>query len=237
LTQNKSFNGFTKETVDFFSRLKKHNERDWFQKHKNIYDTSVIDQARSFVVTMGERLKDISPGILAIPKINKSLFRIYRDTRFSPDKSPYKTHLGLFFWEGERPKMECSGFYFHLEPPDLMLGVGIYMFSKAQVSLFRRAVVDPESGQNLSEVIKSLLQVEGFSLGGSHYIRIPPGFEGDHPLSSLLLHNGLYAGITLPIPAVLYSPGLIDFCWDYFKNLAPLHKWLVDIGIGFFGRP
>jgi uncharacterized protein (TIGR02453 family) len=228
------FNGFYKDTVQFLTRLKKHNEKEWFQSHRENYESYVLTPARAFVVDMGERLKQISPDILAVPKINKSLFRINRDTRFSADKSPYKTHIGIFFWEGVRPKMECSGFYFHLEPPHIMLGVGIYMFSKQDLFRFRKAAVDPESGERLSQTVKSISRLKDKEIGGRFYKRVPPGFDSSHSNSDLLLHNGLYAGKTVPIPEELYSVELINYCWKNFKVLAPLHLWLVENRIGFF---
>lgn len=179
-------------------------------------------------------LKKISPDINAVSKINKSLFRINRDTRFSTDKSPYKTHMGIFFWEGQRPKMECSGFYFHLEPPNITIGVGIYRFPKQDLFRFRKAVIDPESGEKLSQVIKSISKLKGYEIGGTFYKRIPSGFDSNHPNSDLLLHNGLYAGLTIPIPDEMYSAKLINFCWKNFKLVAPLHLWLVENRIGFF---
>ena len=228
------FNGFFKETVQFFNRLKKHNEKEWFQSHRDDYESFVLTPARSFVMDMGERLKQVSPNINAVSKINKSLFRINRDTRFSADKSPYKTHMGIFFWEGQRPKMECSGFYFHMEPPNLMIGVGIYRISKQDLQRFRKAVVDPESGEKLSQAIKSISKLKGYEIGGTFYKRIPSGFDSSHPNSDLLRHNGLYAGTTIPIPDEMYSGELINFCWKNYKSLAPLHLWLVENRIGFF---
>ncbi len=228
------FDGFFKDTVSFFNRLKKHNEKEWFQSHRGDYESYVLTPARSFVAAMGERLTEISPDIKAVPKINKSLFRINRDTRFSPDKSPYKTHMGIFFWEGVRPRMECSGFYCHLEPPNLMIGAGIYMFPKTGLFRFRKAVVDPESGESLSQALTSISRLKGYEIGGRHYKRVPSGFDSNHPHSDLLLHNGLYAGKTIPIPDEFYTAELINFCWKNFIALAPLHMWLVENRIGFF---
>ena len=174
------FDGFSKDTVQFFNRLKKHNDKEWFQKHREDYESYVLAPARSFVGAMGKRLKQISPDINAVAKINKSLFRINRDTRFSADKSPYKTHMGIFFWEGLRPKMECSGFYFHFEPPNITTGVGIYRFPKQDLLRFRKAVVDPGSGEKLSKVIKSLSQKNGYEIGGTFYKRVPSGFDSSN---------------------------------------------------------
>lgn len=228
------FSGFFKETVQFFNHLKKNNEKEWFQKHKDDYESYVQTPARSFVVNMGERLRQISPDIKAIPKINKSLFRINRDTRFSTDKSPYKTNMGIFFWEGQRPRMECSGFYFHLEPPNLMLGGGIYRLSKTELLRFRKAAVNPESSEKLTRVLDSINRLDGYEIGGMYYKRVPSGFDSRHRHADILRHNGLYTGKTIPIPDELFSAELIDFCWTHFKALAPLHLWLVENRIGFF---
>jgi len=95
---------------DFFHRLTVNNSKEWFQEHREEYDNSILEPSRHFVMAMGERFIELSSGIVADPRVNRSLFRINRDTRFSKDKSPYKNHLGILFWEGERPKMENSGF-------------------------------------------------------------------------------------------------------------------------------
>jgi uncharacterized protein (TIGR02453 family) len=228
------FMGFNRETVQFFLQLKKNNDRDWFRAHKKDFEDCVLNPARAFVVDMGERLRSLSPDIMAVPKIDRSLFRLNRDTRFSPDKSPYKTHLGIYFWEGVKPRMECSGFYFHLEPPHLLLGVGIYIFPKTDLHRYRKAVVNPETGEALFRILKKMRKMEKFELGGKFYKRIPHGFESSFPHAELLQHNGLYAGETMAIPQELYSGQLVDFCWEKYKNFAPLHRWLVSIKIGHY---
>lgn len=234
MPEQNRFTGFYRETINFFIRLRANNNRDWFLKNKKGYEDCVLNPSKAFIVAMGEKLKSLSPGLLAVPQINKSLFRLNRDTRFSPDKSPYKTHLGIYFWEGEKPRMECSGFYFHLEPPKLLLGVGIYMIPKSDLHRFRKAVIDPEKGKELSKAVKKISGTEELSLGGKFYKRIPPGFDPSHPNAEFLLHNGFYGGETLAIPKEFYSADLVDFCFEKYKNLAPLHRWLVSIKIGRF---
>jgi uncharacterized protein (TIGR02453 family) len=105
------FNGFPKAYFSFFNNLKKNNSKQWFEKHRGEYDEFVMNPAREFVAGMGEKLRKIAPEVRAIPKINKSLFKINRDVRFSKDKSPYKTYMGIWLWDGDRKRMECSGFY------------------------------------------------------------------------------------------------------------------------------
>jgi uncharacterized protein (TIGR02453 family) len=221
------FNGFFKETVTFFENLKKNNTKKWFEAHKQDYETFVMKPARTFVMAMGKKLRTHVPDIVAVPKVNKSLFRINRDTRFSPDKSPYKTNIGIFFWEGNRPRMECSGFYFHLEPPILMLGGGLYMFPKYLFDTYRNSVVHAKHGKELAQIVAKIEKKKVFEIGGKHYKRIPSGFDPAHPSAGLLLHNGLYVGVESPIPEEFYSGKLVDYCWIRFQPLLPLHSWLV----------
>jgi uncharacterized protein (TIGR02453 family) len=223
------FQGFSKETIKFFKDLKKSNTKKWFQAHKQDYEIHVMQPARAYVVAMGEKLKTEVPDIVAIPKINKSLFRINRDTRFSADKSPYKTNMGIFFWEGQRPRMECPGFYFHLEPNFLMLGVGLYMFPKYLFDTYRNSVVHPKYGKDLADIVTKIERKKGYQIGGKHYKRVPAGYDASHPLADLLLFNGFHAGIETSIPEEFYSKKLVSYCWDRFRPLLPLHIWLVGM--------
>jgi uncharacterized protein (TIGR02453 family) len=234
MTTENRFQGFSPKAVKFFADLKKHNSREWFNARKETYTSQVMDPARSLVTDLGDRLKEIAPDIIAVPKFNRSIFRIYRDTRFSPDKSPYKTHLGLFFWEGLRPRMECAGFYFHLEPPNLILGGGLYMFPRKALEHYRNAVTHPEYGAELADIVDRISGLKGYSLGGKHYKRIPAGFDAAHPNAELLLHNGLYTGTEAPIPEELYSERLLDYCMERYTPLVDLHRWLVEFNTRIF---
>src|SRR5512139_3318195 len=95
-----TFSGFHKETVRFFTELCRNNNRAWFEAHRARYEEHVMAPAKLFVTALGARLKTVVPGIIAVPAVNKSIFRINRDTRFSLDPAPYKTNLGLYFWDG-----------------------------------------------------------------------------------------------------------------------------------------
>jgi uncharacterized protein (TIGR02453 family) len=227
MTEQLEFRGFDHETVKFFKGLKRNNKKKWFEAHKKDYDSFVMQPARAFVMAMGDKLRTHVPDIVAVPKVNKSLFRINRDTRFSQDKSPYKTNMGIFLWEGNRPRMECSGFYFHLEPPILMLGVGIYMFPKYVLDTYRNSIVHAEYGKELAGIIAKIGKKKEYQIGGKHYKRVPAGFDPSHPLADFLLHTGLYVGDETPIPGEFYSRKLVNYCWQKFQPLLPLHAWLV----------
>lgn len=221
------FDGFPKEFTKFFADLAMNNTKLWFNEHKSNYEKYVLDPSKLFVIVMGERLEDLSPDINAIPMVNKSLFRLNRDTRFSKDKSPYKTNLGIFFWEGSRKRMECPGFYFHVEANNLMLGGGIYQFPKDLLEPYRKAVINKNSGIELNKIVNKLKE-EKISLGGAYYKRVPQGFDPDHENSELLKHNGLYTMVETRIPKEFYSGKLIDYCFERFKKMYPLHKWIVS---------
>jgi uncharacterized protein (TIGR02453 family) len=215
--------------VTFLRDLAAHNDREWFAAHKAEYEAAVMEPSRAFVLAMGERLRRLTPGIRFDPRANGSLFRIYRDTRFSPDKSPYKTNLGIFFWEGGGPRMDCSGYYFHVEPPVLIFGGGLYLFSRPLLERYRRTVADPEYGPELAAIVRKITTRPGYTLGGEHYKRVPAGYDSDPEAAFLLRYAGLYAGLEIPIPAELHSPALVDYCFSKFKPMEPLHQWLAKL--------
>ncbi len=224
-----SFEGFSRECVDFWTGLGLNNDRLWFEAHKPDYEKFVLEPGRAFILAMGERLREIAPRVHADPRVNQSIFRIYRDTRFSRDKSPYKTHFGLWFWEGTGPRMECSGFYWHLEPPKLMLGVGLYMFPPVLLDEYRRSVVHPRHGAALAGAVREVLSLKGCEIGRKHYKKTPRGFDSGHRNAELLLYNGLYAGMESGIPDEFFSADLVDWCFDKYRGLTPLHRWLLDL--------
>jgi uncharacterized protein (TIGR02453 family) len=229
MIQSYDFRGFSRDTIRFFKELKEHNNRAWFEAHRELYETAVTAPSRSFIEAMGARLRTIVPKLIAVPKVNKSLFRLNRDTRFSLDPSPYKTNLGIIFWEGTRPRMECPGFYFHLEPPNVYLGGGYYYFVDRALLRYRNAAADPKLGRELGRIAAEIQTWMGWELGGRHFKRVPQGFDASHPNAELLKHNGLYAGWEGKIPKEFFTPDLIEFCFERYARILPLHRWLMKV--------
>ena len=220
------FEGFSKKTLEFFDQLIRNNNKQWFDSHRDDYEEYVLAPARSFVLALGDKLIKIAPGIQADPRVNKSMFRINRDTRFSNDKTPYKTHMGLWFWDGPGKRMENSGFYFQLDPQGIMLGSGLYCLTKEQMDFYRQSVVDPKHGPALIRAVNKV-QKAGFEIGGRHYKKTPRGFDPQHKNAEYLLYNGLYAGLrVVPPPKELYSEKLVGYCFERYKKILPLHQWL-----------
>jgi len=221
------FNGFPKELPGFLSQLEKNNTVEWFSAHRQDYETLVKHPSEEFVVAMGEALRTFCPSINAVPKVNKSLFRINRDIRFSNDKSPYKTNLGILFWEGSGKRMESSGFYFHLEGDLMMVGCGLYVFPKPVMQKFRETLMDKKKSRELQKIIEALV-ADGFGLGTKYYKKIPKEFSPSSDFEKeYLLYSGLSSHMEFPIPDVLFSPKIVEFTGRHFERMNPLHRWIV----------
>ncbi len=220
------FNGFREETLKFLAVLNLNNNKGWFDENRDRYEEHLMKPARNFVVAMGDRLKEISPEIRAEPKVNKSLFRMNRDIRFSPDKSPYKTNLGIIFPQGPRKRMECPGFYFHLEEDSLMLAGGMYMIPKDLLDPYRQVVAKEQPAKELAEILEKAKE-NGIEIGGLHYKRVPRGFSEEHPYSFLLKHKGVYGMETTEIPDELFSGELLDYSMERFVKIDPINRWFL----------
>jgi uncharacterized protein (TIGR02453 family) len=214
--------------VKFLSGLSRNNEKAWFDAHRADYDEHIIEPAKAFVEAMGPRLKKIDARLQAVPKVNGSIFRINRDTRFSKDKSPYKDHLDLWFWSGKKKGWDCSGFFFRLTPKSLTLGAGMHGFVPPVLARYRRSVLDDAKGSLLAKTVAKLEQ-RGLRVGGETYKMTPRGVPEDHPRASLLKHSGLYVGWEGRHPPELHRPVFVGFVADRFAAMAPLHMWLCAI--------
>ncbi|MCD4657802.1 MAG: DUF2461 domain-containing protein [Planctomycetes bacterium] len=228
MTESTKFNGFPKETLKFLKDLSKNNDKVWFNQNRKKYELFFLKPAKDFISAIEPKLERKFSGINAIPAVNKSIFKIHKDVRFSRDKKPFKTHMALWFWEGEGRRMDCSGFYFHLEHNKLMLGAGIYMFPKDFMETFRNAVVHELHGHKFIKMI-SKMSKNSFEVNGKHYKRTPRGFDAEHENSEYLLFNGLYVGEEFKIPPGLHTEEIIDYCIERFAKMKPLHDWLISI--------
>jgi uncharacterized protein (TIGR02453 family) len=223
------FSGFPRECFKFYRELAQNNSKQWFELHKGDYEAHVLDPARRFVSAMGGKLARLSPGINADPRVDRSIFRIYRDVRFSGDKRPFKTNLGIWLWEGSGKRMESSGYYVMMEPDSVMLGVGMYMFPKEFIKEYRDSVVHPRHGAALARAVQGILKKGNYGLGGEFYKKVPRGYPADHKNAGLLLHNGLWAGMEVKVPKEAHTPAFVDYCYRHFANLYPIHEWLYEM--------
>jgi uncharacterized protein (TIGR02453 family) len=217
------FNGFPPGAVTFLEGLREHNEKPWFEAHRQQYEDDLLEPGRVFAEAMAARLDGLMPP--ESHPVRGSLFRIYRDVRFSKDKTPYKTHLGIAFGPEGRSK-ESAGFYFQIDPVHLFLGAGMHAFPKEVLAAFRDAAVDPVEGPRLREAIEAVTASGPYEVWGQSYKKVPRGYDPAHENADLLLYGGLFAGLTTPLPPELSSAGLLDFCEAHYRAVLPVQSWV-----------
>lgn len=225
------FEGFAPEALCFLADLREHNDRAWFQDHRDEYETFLLEPARDLVEALGMELGRFAAGINADPRVGRSIMRINRDTRFSRDKRPYKDHLDLWFWQGEGPSRERPGYWFRLTPERLILGAGMHRFERPVLERYREAVADPSRGGALERAVGVVAEA-GYELGGRHYKRVPAGYDVPPERTDLLLHDGLYAGVETAIPPEAHARDFPAFCAGHYRKLAPLVDWLAELTEG-----
>lgn len=168
---------FSDETFRFLEELKENNDREWFAENKGRYELRAKAPALHVIADFGPLLHELSPHFRATPR---SLFRIHRDVRFSNDKSPYKTHLGLHFRHERSKDAHAPGFYFHVEPGEVFLGVGIWRPKGPALRGIRQRIVDEPD--EWIEVSRDEAFRDAFDLAGESLKRGPRDFDPDHPL-------------------------------------------------------
>lgn len=217
---------FPKETFAFLNGIAAHNEKAWFDANRPLYEAGFVQPAKSFVAELGPRLRGISPTVQFEPKVNGSLSRINRDIRFSKDKRPYKEHLDLWFWHGDRRSWDTPGFWFSLTPQRVMLGVGMYRFDKDMLEAFRQSVIHPRSGKALLAAVAEVEAKGDYWVGEKTRKRMPRGYETDPDRAEYLLYEGLTAGTELPVD-IATQPDFVDRCVEHYANTWPVMRWLI----------
>jgi uncharacterized protein (TIGR02453 family) len=223
-----TFAGFPKGTAAFLRGLTKNNDKAWFDAHREAYEADYVEPAKNFLAAIGPRLRKISPTVAFEPKVNGSLFRINRDVRFSKDKTPYKNHLDLWFWHGDRRGWGSPGFFFRMFSDRLILGSGMHMFEKPQLQAYRSAVIDERAGKALAKTVDRVRAAGPYEIGGASRKSVPRGFDPDHPRAGFLLHEGLFASLDTRPGKITETPEFLAYCLAHFAAMWPISRWLLD---------
>jgi uncharacterized protein (TIGR02453 family) len=225
-----AFEGFPEEGFRFFRELAVNNNREWFTEHKQEYIDYLQTPAVSLVVELGERLKAEFPGIAYDLRTNGagSIMRIYRDIRFSKDKTPYKTHIGINFWEGPQKK-GSPGFHFYMDTEGAAFYGGYHVFPKEYLTAYRESVASDASGEELRKALDKLVKNKGFEFGGEQLKKVPPGYDKESPHGNLLRYKGLWVKSSKLNPNILSSPALVDTCVQYAHIMGSVHRWFVEV--------
>jgi uncharacterized protein (TIGR02453 family) len=221
---------FTPATLAFFRGLARNNAKPWFEAHRAEYEQAVVAPMRALIEEVDVRLARFAPEITGHPK--RSMFRIYRDVRFSKDKSPYKTNAGCWFWHrdadprvGDSAEGGGAGFYFHLQPGSSFTGAGIWMPPRPLLDKLRDAIA--EDARGFERVVTDRGFVRRFGgLDDEHTLkRMPRGFADTHPAARWLKYQSFVAGRSLTDRQIV-SPRLGALLEENFTRLLPLVRWL-----------
>ncbi|MDJ0837741.1 MAG: DUF2461 domain-containing protein [Acidobacteriota bacterium] len=217
---------FTQEFFRFYDQLEANNDRSWFQENKELYEDAVRTPMLSFIEAMGPKLADISKHIVADPrKSGGSMFRIYRDTRFSKDKTPYKTHAACQFRHVMGKDVHAPGFYMHASQREVVFGAGIWHPDAPSLAKIRQYIAEnPEKWQ---QALDHAPFAELFEQAGESLKRLPRGFPADHPMVEELKRKDFIAMRGL-MPPDLLREDLIEEVSRCFAACRPYMKCLCD---------
>jgi uncharacterized protein (TIGR02453 family) len=217
---------FGPELFSFLTDLRAHNDREWFAANKDRYEEHLLEPALDFVNAFAPRLEKISPHFRADARPSGgSLFRIYRDTRFSKDKSPYKTNLGIHFRHERAKDVDAPGYYLHLGPDEVFAGGGIWHPGTEGATHIREAIVANADGWK--RATRGGAFAKRLELGGDSLKRVPPWADPEHQFAADLKRKDFFAWARLSEDDVV-APGFVDEYARICRTAAPLMRFLCD---------
>lgn len=216
------FPGFPKEAATFFRGLARNNNREWFLPRKPVFDEKVKEPMRQLVAALNGEMKRFAP--LHVTDPDKAIYRIYRDTRFSKDKEPYKDHLAAQFPRQGMGRDGSAGYYVAISHKELAVGGGVHMPSPEMLRTLRNNIAEkPEEFRKLigSKILRQLFG----EMHGNQAARVPKGFAAGHPAEDMLRYKQYVFYVEMP-PDLVTSPELFGEVRKRFQALAPLVDFL-----------
>jgi uncharacterized protein (TIGR02453 family) len=216
------FAGFPEDALKFFRALKKNNTREWFAENKARFDANVRGPMESLLAALAVRLQSRVPDLAIEPK--KAIYRIYRDTRFSKDKTPYKTWCAASFSLAGQDRKTAPGYYFHFNDKELGIGGGLYAPLPAQLKALR-AAIDRDPKPLLATVAEKSFKKLFGELDGEVLARVPQGYDKEHPSADLLRMKQYLCWVTMD-PKIILDEDLLAILADHVIAMTPLVRWL-----------
>jgi uncharacterized protein (TIGR02453 family) len=223
---------FTKQTFTFLATLAENNEREWFTEHQQDYEDFVRKPALNFISDMSDEMPAISRHFLAqSKKVGGSLMRVYRDTRFSKDKTPYKTNIGIQFRHEVGKDIHAPGYYLHISPSECFIGVGLWHPDADALFKIREAIVQKSDTWLAARDDQTFRK--HFTLEGDSLTNAPRGFAKDHPLVEDLKRKDFICLAPLS-ETILTSKNLRPLVVERFREGAPYMEFLCKaLGLRF----
>jgi uncharacterized protein (TIGR02453 family) len=228
-----SFEGFPADLFKFLHSLKRNNEREWFNANKQRYKDNILAPMSEFIAAMDGRLAKVSDCFIADPRPNGgSMFRIYRDVRFSKNKSPYKEHVACHFRHISGRDAHSLGFYVHLEPDNVFFGGGMYNPANSTLRQIRTAIAEDADEWKRATRSKSFKTRFGEVQGGS-LKRVPQGFDPEHVFADDLKRKSFFA-VQRVDPDLALTKDFVPEVQKSFVALKPMMRFLAEsVGVSF----
>lgn len=226
------FRGFSEKVLPFLEAIRKNNNKEWFEAHKSEYEEYILNPSRAFVAEMGEHLMALEPTINFEPKINKGLFRIYRDTRrMGANKEPIKSKIGIIFTQGNSgSRLQNSSFYLHFSPDELFVSVGVRWFEKPLLDAYRDYIKEASRRDELFSVLESL-NAKGYKTIEKGYKKYPRGFSSEMSNVDLSLYKGMATYKILEPKLIEDGDKLIDTLYKIYEDMLPLQQIVYEISL------
>lgn len=212
---------FTLETLKFLRGLARNNDREWFEPRRDVYERALKGPLLAFVAEINARMGAFAPTHVRPPE--KTAMRLYRDTRFSPDKSPYKKHIAAWWAERGTVRTTGAGFYFSLSPDEITVAAGVYMPEREQLLAIRRWLAEHHVAYRrvLSKVVSGKDSLRFVPSEAQALQRTPKGFAPDGPADDLLRATTWAVHVSLD-PKASLEPGFAALVAARFARAAPL---------------
>lgn len=218
---------FSTQTFNFLDELVVNNKREWFEANKARYETLVREPALAFIAAMAPELARFAPRFRAEPKkVGGSLMRVYRDTRFSRNKTPYKTNIGIQFRHDLGKDVHAPGFYVHIAPEECFLGVGCWHPEPEALKRIRDRLA--EAPERWLAVRDDPAFTAGWQLMGESLSRPPRGYDPAHPAIADIRRKDFIAGAPLDFTEVV-APDLPRIVAERFARTAPFMRFLCEV--------
>ncbi len=223
-----TFNGFKKEGVEFLKQLELNNTKVWFENNRHIWEENILRPNVAFVEEMGETLEILVPTIKAKPKVSGSLFKIYRDVRFSKDKTPMKDKIGIIFWQGQAHRMQSASYYIFYNTQEYFIATGIRIFKPPLLKAYRKYIQNKTNAMNLHNILEDIKQ-KGYKLPEPKYKRLPQGFKEEDVHSYLSKYNAIFGFQTYELDDIFYSEEIVDKAFKVYQDMDDLRQWLYEL--------
>jgi len=221
-----AFSGFPETGLAFLRELGQHNDRDWFEAHRKVYDDEMVPALLAWCGELTDRLRDAMPRLTFVPRVGGSLKRLNRDIRFSRDKRPYKTHVAALLWEGGE-KHDAPAVYLHVSPDEVVFGGGLLVFEEGRLDRYRKLLHDAAATERLTGAL-STAKKHGMKPDGEKLQKPPRGFDPEAPHAELTKHKGLIVSKSVKAGPWLCTAEALTRSEAAARAYAPLHCWLRD---------